>query len=999
MRAHVLVTRAVRFAAVVALACSPLAACTDDGADDATSGGSGHAAALRRIAAVLPADTRGVFTLDLAALRSGPSAVTVADLLAGDGGEPLFAEQFETVGDLAAAVGEPDRITSAALVHTTDATDGVLLVAEVGAAGLDEVVAPSDRKAAGTHGPKDRPLYRDSGGHHLALLPGGLLVVGEPAAVESVVDVADGAEPEGESAIEPFLAALDADADLSFVYGLRALFDGDVEPDRTLRGAAVASGSLEAADGDPGGSLAFHTSNASEFVEAYNALNRHATAGEDATEEPLTIADPVAQELGQVVVPLPPTPLDASSDDTVVVRNIAKKLFVGMEAHDYTEDVSSTGNAPLIDLIIRSEADQDTPPSPGAVFFRWEFRDQAAMEAFTQNELPPGFQLAPTQFLESDDPDGEYFLALMLYNAGGGSIVEGARAEWDVFVSPPKGADPDAPNRPRYLIIQNLSEEVSGDPTTLLTTANPVSYEFDGDRVVSDVRKLEGGVEVPVFSSSFPKPDPATAEVTRWTPEMAIANDYMHWPNGVYDHIVYNATTYNWDGYFVDAAQTTIVDNTRWTQYLKPTLKDATYYVNTLEYVASPLANLDSPFLEVTPQEREDLKAFKDNGHQRGIMRQEVEDLFMGTDDAYVGFRVANGSTPSTSYSFEVTDPEGLAEAVDLPEGTTLAPTTILEGGEERYYLTLSVYEVEDAIEGTRAEWSTYVDDGSGRPHQQVLDLMTAEVGIDPVGILNLPSEVRHGLDDGVVHTRLWSPSISFEASFETAGTADTDVTLDWVESGDDVCYANGVCDRLYYDAGTLDTPVHRPAKVTVDRFSTPWTSFVASAPSIVFYRDNEQQYAAKRWHNLEVEVEAEEVSGDLEGRTHTIEGRGTLVGRTSQVADSDYAYTGEARVEGDELTFTIDQRVDNALGTSHIYTRGTFDLTTGEGTQTVVDCRGPALMCSDIEAGSEAPYTAQDLDSSDPDAITWKVDVAVDLGSSFGTADSASTFTATRGG
>ena len=46
--------------------------------------------------------------------------------------------------------------------------------------------------------------------------------------------------------------------------------------------------------------------------------------------------------------------------------------------------------------------------------------------------------------------------------------------------------------------------------------------------------------------------------------------------------------------------------------------------------------------------------------------------------------------------------------------------------------------------------------------------------------------------------------------------------------------------------------------------------------------------------------------------------------------------------------------------------------------------------------AGSEAPYTAQDLDASDPDDITWKVEVEVDL-ENFGLADSSSTFDATR--
>ena len=243
----------------------------------------------------------------------------------------------------------------------------------------------------------------------------------------------------------------------------------------------------------------------------------------------------------------------------------------------------------------------------------------------------------------------------------------------------------------------------------------------------------------------------------------------------------------------------------------------------------------------------------------------------------------------------------------------------------------------------------------------------------------------------------LTSPSISFAASFDATATTDESPTLDWVETGDNVCYGNGVCDKRYYDAETLDVPVHRVADVTVDELSTPWDEFVDTAPASVFYRDNAQGYAVKRWHNLDVEVEVGEVAG-LEGATHAISGRGSLVGRESHVADSAYTYTGDAVVEGDQLTFSIDQQVDNALGVTHIYTEGSFDLTTGQGTQTVVDCRGAALMCSDIEPGSEAPYTAQGLDASDPDAITWRVDIAVDL-ENFGRADSASTFRATRNG
>ena len=320
----------------------------------------------------------------------------------------------------------------------------------------------------------------------------------------------------------------------------------------------------------------------------------------------------------------------------------------------------------------------------------------------------------------------------------------------------------------------------------------------------------------------------------------------------------------------------------------------------------------------------------------------------------------------------------------------------IVEGGAEGYYLTLSVYEIDGAIEGTRAEWSVYTDDGDGRPNLMIIDLMTQEVSIDPVSIINLPSVVDLELVGGVLSTRLSSAAVTFEASFEIAGATAEELSLDWIEAGDIVCHLNGICDNLFYDAETLDVPVRRPAEVAVETFSTPWSEFIEATPSVVFYRDNAQEYVVKRWYNLAVPVGELPFSG-LEDRAHAITGSGFLVGRTGDIADSDYTYTGDAVLEGDRLTFSIDQQVDNTLGVGHIYTTGSFDLVTGTGTQTVVDCQGPALLCSGIENGSIEYDTAQGLDASDPDAIAWKVDVAVDLGGRFGTADSTSTFSATR--
>lgn len=823
----------------------------------------------------------------------------------------------------------------------------------------------------------------------VTVLPGGVLVVGSTAAAVDAVVAADRTSGE----LTPFLVALDPAADLSFVVGLPAL-DDDVETDRSLRGAAAMSGALEIDDGAIGGEVAFHTSNAAEFVEAYNALDRNAQQADPPTATPLSLASPAAGDLEQVVVTIPPTPLAPTPDQLTESRNLWKKLFVGMEAHDYAEDVFDPGNAAWFNFLVKSELD-DEPPSPGSVYIRWEFVDDAAREAFEQNELPDGFRLAPTRFLESDDPDGEYFLALNLYNGGGGMIVGGARAEWDVFVHGPDGADPNAGERPRFFVVEALAEEVSADAGNLLTPAEPLSHQLIDGVVVSSVERFDDdGTAVPVFESTFPVPDPDVNEVARFTREMAIGNDYIYWAHGVSDRVLYNATTFNHDAYFVDIDQLEYTDVSRWSQYLKPEAKDAVYYVNTLEYVASPMANLDSDHLDIAPEWLDELYAFKNNGHQVGLMRKAVEQLFRGEADALVPYVVENTDVPSTYYHVEITDPDGFAEAVDLPLGHDLIPIRVVEDGDEAHYLTLAVTEITDSPEGVRAEWIVHTDDGSGRPSMVVIERSTEDVALDSASVIELPGVVEHGVDGDTITTTVGDSEIEFVAVLDTSTTTDAELTLDWIEAGDVVCSTIGVCDKVYYDAETLDVPVRVVNDVTVEAFATPWDEFLADEPALVAFRDNAQLYVAKRWHDLRVPVAPLPFTG-LDDPTHTISGTGALVGRDSDVADSVYEYSGDVVVEGDQLTFAIDQRVDNALGVGNIYTTGNVDLTTGTGSQTVVDCQGPALLCSDITLGSTDFYEAQNLDTSDPAAITWNVDVVLDLGP-FGTADSASALTAT---
>jgi hypothetical protein len=278
-----------------------------------------------------------------------------------------------------------------------------------------------------------------------------------------------------------------------------------------------------------------------------------------------------------------------------------------------------------------------------------------------------------------------------------------------------------------------------------------------------------------------------------------------------------------------------------------------------------------------------------------------------------------------------------------------------------------------------------------------IIETLTERTTVDPVTIVTGPAIVDHEQDGDRLTTRLASSTITFEASLDTTGTSQRALHLDWIEAGDDTCSLVAICDRYYYDAEALDVPVQVPADATVEVLSTPWDDVIDPTPIAVFFRDNFQQYAIKPWYDLDVAIESLPFSG-VDDPTHTLSGTGTLRGRGSDLVDSDYTYRGDARLDGDVLVFALDQQIDNALGTAHIYTTGRFDLTTASGTQTVVDCDGSGLLCAGIEAGSTDFYTAQELDPSDLDAISWEINAAIDLGGSFGVADSASTIVASAG-
>lgn len=444
----------------------------------------GSDAATAALLDLLPSEVDGVVAADLAAVRSGVAADDFDELLAGRGTAPIVAEMIGAIG---AAAEEVDLSTATATVLAYETDGERLLLAALTTSSTDEVMLGVSAGSSAD----GRSLYDAGAGRVGTLLADGTLIVGSPASVEQVLAaIVDGPGPSG-----PLGTYVDSVVDggsLEFVLGLPGLVDAAL-PSDTVRGSAALSGAFDIVDGEISGRLALHSTGAEAYAARYNALNRHAAQAEGATEAPAELVG-----ADQVVLPLPTFAVAATADDLIEVRNLAKKFFIGMEASDYAEQVPA-GGAPWFDLVGTSEADGTEPPAPASVFFRWRFKDEAALAAFEENELPDGYRIAPTRFFETDAPEGEYFFLLNLYNAGGGSIVGGARAEWDVYVySPDGGPDPNPSERPRFFVVDALAEQVSFDPVNLVTPAEPLSHAIVDGVVTSSVAKFDGEAAQPV---------------------------------------------------------------------------------------------------------------------------------------------------------------------------------------------------------------------------------------------------------------------------------------------------------------------------------------------------------------------------------------------------------------------------------------------------------------------------------------------------------------------
>ncbi len=788
-----------------------------------------HVSPVAELISVLPAHTRGAMVVDIGTLLAGNPSPQVTDLLNGHGTDAALNEHFGTIKAHSLGMDMQEKMATALVVRTIHVQDGPILVAKLKGESLAEVVNVGALTAEPVY--KTHPIrFEPSSGLRATMLPKGIFVVGQSAGVKSIIDVYEGDADNAVAgaAVGPYLVDLAIGQPVAFVYGLPGLYKS-IASGLTLNGSQAISVWLRFAEGTLSGEASFYTANAADFSSSYN------NAAARNSQPPVTLFPAADGRIERLVVPIPPSAINKSADEIISSRHQLKVLFHIMEAKDKAAGIISGASKPWKNFFV-----EDDPPS---IFINYEIPEEQ-VAAFSAAVLPRGFEMAKLRILESDDP--AYFLSLNVYTTLG--LVSGVRFEWSVFVKDPlKG-------KPRFMVIQALAAGLTVDPTVeeFYTDNEPATHIHEKGLLISEALQDHGNGMENYFSSTikWPQDSPQTDRSSR---EFVAANDFIFWGGGVCDHGLYSGNMHNRDVIVIPPGDYTIEDDTLWAGYVNPVPNSVYVYRNALDILISPWWNLDADYLDLDSIRIQTLVDFKQSTYST-VVRRDIVDAFKSKDDVIATFD-ADNSIPSVFFNYVIS----AAKAADfeatlgLPSGYRLDKTKILESEDrEEYYLTLNVYNINDAIEGTRAEWSVYVDDGNGREHFMILETMTEDAALDPVRLLNLPSVVEHDLNGDILSTTLVSSTIEFNATLDVRDGGEELQTLDWVEAKDFVCYRNGICDKYYFGEGSLETPLRavNPASVAVST-STPWSSFIGSEPCSVLLRTNKQLFAKKAWNNV----------------------------------------------------------------------------------------------------------------------------------------------------
>lgn len=228
--------------------------------------------------------------------------------------------------------------------------------------------------------------------------------------------------------------------------------------------------------------------------------------------------------------------------------------------------------------------------------------------------------------------------------------------------------------------------------------------------------------------------------------------------------------------------------------------------------------------------------------------------IAIGKEPPLVRFTV-EADPPSLYLVFRIRDSERdrLFADLALPSGFALTPIRCLAGDEPEHLLTLNVYRVSGITNGLRAEWSVYVRDSEGVPRYLVVDARSSTRSMDPVDVLTKASRVDHARSGDTVTTTVGPDGESFRAVLEVPVDAERVASApEWTTANDRIYWANGVCDRTFYDAGLADADqVQVPAHLVEVHDDTRWAQYLEPSPARVLVYRRAIEFVVSPWANL----------------------------------------------------------------------------------------------------------------------------------------------------
>jgi len=230
--------------------------------------------------------------------------------------------------------------------------------------------------------------------------------------------------------------------------------------------------------------------------------------------------------------------------------------------------------------------------------------------------------------------------------------------------------------------------------------------------------------------------------------------------------------------------------------------------------------------------------------------------ILLGKKNPKLSFTIL-GDPNSVYINFEIKPSalDAFNKIIELPEELELVPVRVLADEQAAYLLTLNIYEVSGLVSGARAEWSTYVDDGDGKPRYMILEAQSSSGSMDPVNIVTRSGKVEHYREGATLSSEVAASDGSRFRSSVRLSEKHSPATLatEWVAANDRIYWRNGVFDRAWYDGSLFDSSALKVGRGDIEiEDGTQWAQYIKRTPRHVLRYEAPLEMVLSPWFNVD---------------------------------------------------------------------------------------------------------------------------------------------------